>query len=74
MQWGARDSHTGGGMLDHTIRGSPPLPYHLSFIVGLVSVSNAQSLGHNVVGNAGSLCRGNRPKTKSVKLSGPEWA
>jgi hypothetical protein len=23
-------------MLDHSIRGSPPLPYHLHFMVGLV--------------------------------------
>jgi hypothetical protein len=29
-----RDSHAGGGMLEHTIRAPPP-PYHLGFMVGL---------------------------------------
>jgi hypothetical protein len=30
-----RDSHTGGGMLDNSIRGPHPLLYHLGYIVGL---------------------------------------
>jgi hypothetical protein len=33
---GARDSHAEGEMLDHIIRGPPPLPYHMGFMVGLV--------------------------------------
>jgi hypothetical protein len=30
-----RDSHVVGGILDHSIRGPPPLPYHLGDIIGL---------------------------------------
>jgi hypothetical protein len=30
-----RDSQVVGGILDHSIRGPPSLPYHLYFIVGL---------------------------------------
>jgi hypothetical protein len=31
----SRDSHIGGGILDHSIRGPSPLLYHLSFMVEL---------------------------------------
>jgi hypothetical protein len=32
---GTRGSHAVGGMLNHNIRGPPPLSYHLGFIFGL---------------------------------------
>jgi hypothetical protein len=43
-----RDSHAGGRMLDYSIRGPSPLPYHLSFVVGLArgSSNSLRWFGH----------------------------
>jgi hypothetical protein len=46
-----RDSYAGGGMLDHSIIGSHPFPYHRSFIVGLAEGGSVAVSSLNLCGS-----------------------